>query len=68
MELKKQEYKTGSIELKKLKPSERKAARIKLRKDLTGKLRALVAKMPSSSKKSAQELETLIDVIKKLEW
>ena len=67
-DLKKQEFKSASAEIKKLKPAERKKARAKLKKDLTDKLRALVAKMPSSTKKSANELERLITVIKKLAW
>ena len=67
-DLKKQEFKSASADIKKLKPAERKKARAKLKKDLTDKLRALVAKMPSSTKKSANELERLITVIKKLAW
>ena len=67
-ELKKSEFKSGSSDIKKLKPSERKAARARLRKDLTTKLRALVAKMPTSSKKSASELDSLISSIRKLKW
>ena len=66
--LKKSELKSGSADFKRLKPSERKAARARLRKDLTDKLRALVGKMPSSSKKSASELNSLILSIKKLKW
>ena len=67
-ELKKNEFKSGSDEIKRMKPSERKAARARLRKDLTSKLRALVAKMPASTKKSSSELDSLISSIKKLKW
>ena len=66
--LKKQHFKTGSAEIKKLQPSERKTARSRLRKDLTEKLRALVKSMPTAGKKSISELDSLIVSIKKLKW
>ncbi len=67
-ELKKQEFKTGTVSIKKLKPSERKVARKKLKDGLTAKLKKLVQAMPSSSKKGLSELEQLIGAIKKLKW
>ena len=67
-DLKKRDFKSGSVDIKRMKPKERKSARARLRKDLTDKLRALVAQMPSASKKSASELDALISRIKKLQW
>ena len=66
--LKREKFKSGSAEIKKLPPKERKAARASLKKDLTDKLRALISKMPSATKKSAGELEKLIGIIKRLKW
>jgi len=67
-ELKREKFKSGSAEIKKLPPKERKAARASLKKELTDKLRALISKMPSATKKSAGELEKLIGIIKRLKW
>ena len=67
-ELKREKFKTGNSEIKKLPPKERKAARARLTKDLTDKLRALISKMPSATKKSVGELEKLIGIIKRLKW
>ena len=67
-ELKKQEYKTGTVSIKNLKGSERKSARSKLKKDLADKLKRLIASMPTAVKKSVSELEQLIGTIKKLKW
>ena len=66
--LKKTELKRGSADIKRMKPSDRKGALARLRNDLTEKLRALVLKMPSSSKKNASELDVLISRITKLKW
>ena len=68
LELKKLAYQSESGKIKGLKAADRKAARAKLKKDLTGKLRALVAKMPAATKKTFGELESLISGIKKLKW
>ena len=66
--MKKQEYKTGAVSIKKMKSSDRKSARTKLKKDLADKFKKLVASMPPAVRKNVSELEQLIGSIKKLKW
>ena len=52
----------------KLKGRKHKIARDKLKSTLAKRLKVLHGKMPSSAKKSFEELEQLINVIKELKW